>query len=264
VSTPAAEGPGGLQPNPTLSLGSRLHRATEDERLLSTPAAGPDADFTHSDPWRVMRITGEFVAGIDALNNIGPAVSIFGSARLGPDTAYYAAAQETAKLLGQAGFSIITGGGPNLMEAANRGATDAGVRSVGCNIELPYEQGINRYVDVPVNFRYFFVRKTMFVKYSEGFVIFPGGFGTLDELFEALVLIQTKKLRHFPVVMFGSKYWGGMLDWMRDTLLVEQALTQEDMDLVRCTDDPAEVARIVSTAYEASLQEEALDVSLRG
>jgi uncharacterized protein (TIGR00730 family) len=223
--------------------------------LLDSTAARQAVDFTHSDPWRVMRITGEFVAGIDTLAHIGPAVSIFGSARLPVDNPYYDAARETAQLLGQAGFAIITGGGPSIMEAANLGATEAGVRSIGCNIELPFEQGINCYVDVPINFRYFFVRKTMFVKYSEAFVIFPGGFGTLDELFEALVLIQTHKLRNFPVVLFGSDYWAGMLDWMRARLLAEDAITPDDLALLQLTDKPADVAHIVSAAYRASLKD---------
>ncbi|HLQ33882.1 MAG TPA: TIGR00730 family Rossman fold protein [Chloroflexota bacterium] len=257
-----------LKPNPTLSRQARLHAATEDERLFdSTTARRQAVDFTHTDPWRVMRIEGEFVAGIDALAHIGPAVSVFGSARLPPESHYYQAARETARLLGQAGFAIITGGGPSLMEAANRGAAEAGVRSVGCNIELPYEQGINQYVTVPINFRYFFVRKTMFVKYSEGFVIFPGGFGTLDELFEALVLIQTHKLRYFPVVLFGQEYWAGLLGWMRDTLLAQGSIGAEDFKLLQLTDDPAEVVRIVADAYQASLraprEELALDASIR-
>jgi uncharacterized protein (TIGR00730 family) len=258
-----------LKPNPTLSRQARLHTATEDERLFdsqSTRRVTPD--FTHTDPWRVMRINGEFVAGIDALSHIGPAVSIFGSARLSSDSPYYAAARETARLLGEGGFAIITGGGPSIMEAANRGASEAGVRSVGCNIELPLEQGINEYVGVPVNFRYFFVRKTMFVKYSEGFVIFPGGFGTLDELFEALVLIQTHKLRNFPVVLFGSSYWAGLLSWMKDTMLPADTIEEADLELLRMTDAPEEVARIVSDAYAASLRAPAgsgpLDMSIRG
>ena len=234
--------------------GVHARRGTEDERLLDSTAARQGFDFTHTDPWRIMRITGEFVAGIDALAHIGPAVSIFGSARLGVDSRYYQAARVTARLLGKAGFAIITGGGPSIMEAANQGAAEAGVRSVGCNIELPFEQGINRYVNLPINFRYFFVRKTMFVKYAEAFVIFPGGFGTLDELFEALVLIQTHKLRNFPVVLFGSEYWAGMLDWMRTQLLSEDAITREDLALLRVTDDPAEVVKVVSTEYRASLR----------
>jgi uncharacterized protein (TIGR00730 family) len=170
---------------------------TEDEKLLQQP--GPRIDFTRTDPWRVMRIMGEFIEGFDTLASVDKAVTIFGSARIGPDDAHYEAATETARLLAEAGFAIITGAGPGIMEAANKGARLGGGRSIGCNIELPFEQGSNPYVDTLVNFRYFFVRKTMFIKYSVAFVIFPGGFGTLDELFEALTLIQTGKIYRFPI-----------------------------------------------------------------
>jgi hypothetical protein len=193
---------------------------------------------------------GEFVEGFDNLARIGPAVTIFGSARTPADHPEYAAARETARLLGEAGFGIITGGGPGIMEAANRGARDADVLSVGCNIELPFEQGTNPYVDVAINFRYFFVRKTMFVKYAEAFVIFPGGFGTLDELFEALTLIQTGKVRDFPVVMVGSAYWKGLIDWFRAALLAEGKISPEDMDLVVVTDSPEEAVRTIVDCYE--------------
>ncbi|MFL5385005.1 MAG: TIGR00730 family Rossman fold protein [Longimicrobiaceae bacterium] len=223
--------------------------ATEDEQLLQSPAAAPaTVDFTSSDPWRVFRIMGEFVEGFDALARIGPAVTIFGSARVRPDDPQYQAACETARLLGRAGFSIITGGGPGIMEAANRGAREAGVLSVGCNIELPFEQAVNPYVDLAINFRYFFVRKTMFVKYAEAFVIFPGGFGTLDELLEALTLIQTGKVRDFPVVLFGTAYWRGFLEWIRGVLMEEGKISPEDVDLMTVTDDPAEVVRMVLEA----------------
>src|SRR5215217_6753368 len=191
---------------------------TQDEQLLETPRAD---EFTHTDTWRVFRIMGEFVEGFDDLATVTRGVSVFGSARTPPEHAQYRAAQETGALLARAGFAVITGGGPGIMEAANRGAYEAGGISIGCNIELPFEQGTNAYVDVSVNFRYFFVRKTMFMKYAEGFVIFPGGFGTMDELFEALTLIQTGKVRNFPVILFGSSYWGGLLDWIRNTMLVE-------------------------------------------
>src|SRR4051812_30504131 len=236
--------------NPTLARAARLGAATEDEQLLQSPAAAPKraVDFTRSDPWRVFRIMGEFVEGFDALAEIGPAVTIFGSARVKPDHPQYQQARETARLLGEAGFSVIPGGGPGIMEAANRGARDAGVLSIGCNIELPFEQSINEYVDVAINFRYFFVRKTMFVKYAEAFVIFPGGFGTLDELLEALTLIQTGKVRDFPVVLFGRAYWGGFLDWIRNVLMEEGKISPDDLDLMTVTDDPAEVARIVMEA----------------
>ncbi len=185
---------------------------TQDEQLLESPR--PD-EFKHTDTWRVFRIMGEFVAGFDDLATLTRGVSIFGSARTGPD-ADYQAADETAKLLVQAGFAVITGGGPGIMEAGNRGAFEAGGVSVGCNIELPFEQRPNPYQTLSLKFKYFFVRKMMFVKYSQAFVIFPGGFGTLDELFEALTLIQTHKIRNFPVVLFGSRYWKGLLDWIKD------------------------------------------------
>ena len=245
------------QENPTLNVAARTRSRTEDERLLESPTQEPAAsiDFTSSDPWRVFRIMGEFVEGFDTLARIGPAVTIFGSARIAPDDPYYAAARETARLLGEEGFGIITGGGPGIMEAANRGARDAGVLSIGCNIELPFEQGLNAYVDVPINFRYFFVRKTMFVKYAEAFVIFPGGFGTLDELFESLTLIQTGKVRDFPVVLFGTAYWGGLIEWIRNPLLSEGKVSADDVNLLVLTDSPAEAVATVLKCYETSCQE---------
>jgi uncharacterized protein (TIGR00730 family) len=233
--------------NPTLNRAARMGMATEDERLLQSPPPQPASGvaFTSTDPWRVFRIMGEFVEGFDALASVGPAVTIFGSARVPPDHPQYQVARETARLLGEAGFGIITGGGPGIMEAANRGARDAGVLSVGCNIELPFEQSINDYVDVAINFRYFFVRKTMFVKYAEAFVIFPGGFGTLDELSEALTLIQTGKVRDFPVVLYDTRYWRGFLDWIKDTLLAEGKISPEDLDLMELADTPEDVVRII-------------------
>ena len=225
-------------------------RTTEDERLLSRMPEGTRAsDFTHTDPWRVFRIMGEFVEGFDTLATLGPAVSIFGSARILPDDPMYAAAEETARRLAELGFAVITGGGPGIMEAANKGAKEGGGESVGCNIELPFEQGMNAYVTKAINFRYFFVRKTMFVKYAEGFIIFPGGFGTMDELFEALTLIQTGKVRHFPVVLFGTAYWKGLLDWLRDTMLAEGKISQEDLDWLVVTDSPEETVRVILEAY---------------
>jgi uncharacterized protein (TIGR00730 family) len=190
---------------------------TEDEKLLQA-LPHPD-DFTRSDTWRVLRIMGEFIEGFDKLSNVGKAVTVFGSARTDPEDPQYGAAVEVGKLLAEAGFATITGSGPGIMEAANKGAKLAGGRSVGCNIELPFEQGTNPYVDTVVNFRYFFVRKTMFIKYSVAFVIFPGGFGTLDELFEAITLIQTGKISQFPVVLFGTHYWAGLLRWMQSRVL---------------------------------------------
>ena len=222
---------------------------TEDEKLLQQP--GPRIDFTRTDPWRVMRIMGEFIEGFDTLASVDKAVTIFGSARIGPDDAHYEAATETARLLAEAGFAIITGAGPGIMEAANKGARVGGGRSIGCNIELPFEQGANPYVDTLVNFRYFFVRKTMFIKYSVAFVIFPGGFGTLDELFEALTLIQTGKIYRFPVILFGRYYWAGLLRWLQARVLSEGKISEGDLDLMLVTDDPAEAVQAIISAYRS-------------
>ena len=227
---------------------------TEDEKLLQAPHAlnaQHARDFRATDTWRVMRIMGEFIEGFDDLATVERGVSIFGSARTAPDDPQYLAAQETARLLALAGFSIITGAGPGIMEAANKGARDGGGRSIGCNIELPFEQGANPYVDTLVNFRYFFVRKTMFIKYSSAFIIFPGGFGTLDEAFEALTLIQTGKIYQFPVILFGRHYWAGLLRWLQSRVLAERKISAGDMDLMLLTDDPAEAARAVIDAYNA-------------
>jgi uncharacterized protein (TIGR00730 family) len=242
-----------LKDVPTLNTTTRLKGRTEDERLLLSPSEAPSrSDFTQSDPWRVFRIMGEFVEGFDTLARVGPAVTVFGSARVPPEHPQYAQARETARRLGEAGFGVITGGGPGIMEAANRGARDAGVESIGCNIELPFEQGMNAYVDVAIDFRYFCVRKTMFVKYAEAFVIFPGGFGTLDELFESLTLIQTGKVRDFPVILVGEAYWSGLLDWIRGTLLAEGKVSSEDLDLIVVTDSPEEVVRVIVGCYEST------------
>ncbi len=222
---------------------------TEDEKLLQKP--GPSLDFTRTDPWRVLRIMGEFIEGFDTLAPIEKGVTIFGSARTSPEDPMYKAAQETARLLSEAGFAVITGAGPGVMEAANKGAKLAGGQSVGCNIELPFEQGANPYVDTLVNFRYFFVRKTMFIKYSFAFIIFPGGFGTLDELFEAITLIQTGKIYKFPVILVGRHYWAGLLRWLQSRVLAEKKISPGDLDLMILTDDPAEAARAVIAAYEA-------------
>jgi len=222
---------------------------TEDEKLLRSQRVGPE--FTRTDPWRVLRIMSEFIEGFDTLAGIEKGVTIFGSARIGPDDPAYAAAEETARLLATQGFSIITGAGPGIMEAANKGARLGGGRSIGCNIELPFEQGANPYVDTLINFRYFFVRKTMFVKYSSAFIIFPGGFGTLDELFEALTLIQTGKIYQFPVVLFGRRYWAGLIRWLQSRVLLEKKISAGDMDLLLMTDDPAEAAETVIAAYDA-------------
>src|SRR5713226_3181328 len=213
-------------------------------------------DFTLTDSWRVFRIMSEFVEGFDELSHIPPSVAIFGSARTRPEDPTYQAAVETARLLAKAGFGIITGGGPGIMEAGNKGAQDGGNVSIGCNIELPFEQGPNPYLDISVDFRYFFVRKTMFVKYSEAFVIFPGGFGTMDELFEALLLIQTKKVSHFPVILYDSKYWGGLISWIRDVMLATEKILPEDAGLLLLSDDPREICKIVVEAYQESYLQE--------
>ncbi len=225
---------------------------TEDERLLErVETRVPPAQTT--DAWRVFRIMGEFVEGFETLSKLGPAVSIFGSARTTAGDPLYAAARETASQLALAGFAVITGGGPGIMEAANRGAFEAKGQSVGCNIELPFEQGMNRYVTTAANFRYFFVRKTMFMKYAEAFIIFPGGFGTMDELFEALTLIQTGKVRNFPVVLFGTRYWAGLIDWLRDTMLAEGKIKIEDLDrLMIITDSPEEAVRVVTQTFASN------------
>jgi uncharacterized protein (TIGR00730 family) len=222
---------------------------TEDEKLLQQP--GPRVDFTRTDPWRVMRIMGEFIEGFDTLASVDKAVTIFGSARIGPDDPHYDAAVETARLLAEAGFAIITGAGPGIMEAGNKGAQLGGGRSIGCNIELPFEQGANPYVDTLIDFRYFFVRKTMFIKYSVAFVIFPGGFGTLDELFEALTLIQTGKIYRFPVILFGRYYWAGLLRWLQARVLSEGKISDGDLDLMLVTDSPAEAAQAIISAYRS-------------
>jgi hypothetical protein len=227
-----------------LNRAQRVGRPTEDEQLLATPPKD-QAAFTHSDPWRVLRIMGEFVEGFDVLAELGPAVTIFGSARVKPNDPQYQAAQKLARLLGEVGLTVITGGGPGIMEAGNRGAQEVGVPSIGLNIELPFEQGVNQYVDVAINFRYFFVRKTMFLKYAQAFVIFPGGFGTMDELFEALTLIQTGKVQNFPVILFGSAFWGGLLAWLRNTLLAEGKISHHDLDLLIVSDSPEEVRDLI-------------------
>lgn len=220
----------------------RQSGTTQDEQLLESPRAD---EFTHTDPWRVFRIMGEFVEGFDELATLSRGIAIFGSARTKPDDLYYQAAQETAALFAAQGFAVITGGGPGIMEAANRGAFEAGGLSIGCNIELPFEQGPNPYQTLSLTFKYFFVRKMMFVKYSLGFVIFPGGFGTFDELFEALTLIQTKKIRNFPIVLFGVSYWSGLMDWLRDVVLAGGRIGEQEMALLHLTDSPAEVVEIV-------------------
>ena len=235
--------------------GHRMKR-TEDEKLLERSVR---PEFLDSDPWRSLRILSEFVEGFDALAEVGAAVSVFGSARTKPDHPMYSMARELGRLLAQAGYSVITGGGPGIMEAANRGCQEGGRLSIGCNIELPMEQGLNPYCDLGIEFRYFFARKVMFVKYADAFVIFPGGYGTLDELFEALTLIQTHKVQDFPVILIGTDYWGGMLEWVKGALLKEAAINQEDVDLLRLTDDPNEAVKIIK-AYARTHREDAAEV----
>src|SRR5919106_433749 len=226
----------------------QLKGTTQDEQLLESPR--PD-EFKHTDPWRVFRIMGEFIEGFDELATLSRGIAIFGSARTSPDDPEYKAAQETAALLANEGFAVITGGGPGIMEAANRGAFEAGGLSIGCNIELPFEQRPNAYQTRSLKFKYFFVRKMMFVKYSLGFIIFPGGFGTFDELFEALTLIQTRKIRDFPVILFGSTYWNGLLQWMREVVLHDGKVNDHDLSLFHVTDSPAQVVEIVTRSQNS-------------
>ncbi|MET0929278.1 MAG: TIGR00730 family Rossman fold protein [Aeromicrobium sp.] len=222
------------QKGPVRLKGDQLPDSTTDQRLLDSRG---DADWVHTDPWRVLRIQAEFVEGFGALAELGPAVSVFGSPRTTPDDPMYAAATEIAAKLCAEGYAVITGGGPGAMEAANTGASECGGVSVGLGIELPHEQGMNDWVDLGVNFRYFFVRKTMFVKYAQGFIVLPGGFGTMDELFEALTLAQTGKVTSFPIVLFGTAYWGGLVAWLRETMLADGKVGAADIDMLHVTDD---------------------------
>jgi uncharacterized protein (TIGR00730 family) len=233
-------------------------RPTEDEIFLkATVERRKDLPsvVAKGESWRVFRIMGEFVEGFDELASLGPAVSVFGSARTPPEHPVYQKCVETARLLGEAGFAIITGGGPGLMQAANQGAREAGACSVGLNIELPFEQHDNPHADLKIHFRYFFVRKTMFVKYAQAFVIFPGGFGTLDELFESLTLIQTGRIRDFPVVLFDSGYWGPLLEWLKGTVEANEKISVGDLDLIKVTDSPLEVVDHVVSRYTEDLKE---------
>ncbi len=227
----------GYRKGPILLRGAQIPDETSDERLLRKDQ---DSDWVHSDPWRVMRIQSEFVEGFGALAELGPAISVFGSARSTTDSPEYRMGEEVGRLLVEAGYAVITGGGPGVMEAANKGACEAGGVSVGLGIELPFEQGMNRWVDLGVNFRYFFARKTMFVKYALGFIVLPGGFGTMDELWEALTLVQTGKVRSFPIVLVGSGYWGGLLDWVRDTMVPAGVIAAADLDLIQLVDTAEE------------------------
>ncbi|WP_067652801.1 TIGR00730 family Rossman fold protein [Nocardia harenae] len=224
---------------------ARRDGSTADRNLLDQRG---DSDWVHTDPWRVLRIQAEFVEGFGALAEVPRAVTVFGSARTGEEHPEYQAGLAIGAALAEAGYAVITGGGPGAMAAANRGACEAGGYSIGLGIELPFEQGLNEWVDLGINFRYFFVRKTMFVKYSQAFVCLPGGFGTLDELFEALTLVQTRKITRFPIVLFGTRYWGGLVDWIRDSLAASGKISPEDLDLLYVTDEVAEVVRIIRTS----------------
>ncbi|MFG1872426.1 LOG family protein [Micromonospora arborensis] len=239
----------------TLRRGA-IPSSTADQRLLDSRGRG---DWKTRDAWRALRILSEFVEGFDTLADLPPAVSVFGSARSGPDSAECRLAEQVGGALARAGYAVITGGGPGVMEAANRGASEAGGLSVGLGIELPFEQGINDWVDLAIDFRYFFARKTMFVKYAQAFVVLPGGFGTMDELFEALTLVQTGKVTRFPVVLMGVSYWQGLLDWMRDTMAADGKVGPVDLELICLTDDVnAAVRYIVEAEAALSVEQEAV------
>jgi uncharacterized protein (TIGR00730 family) len=220
----------------------QVQPTTTDERLLSSKS---DASWVHSDPFRAMRIQAEFVDGFGTLAELGPAIGVFGSARVKPGDERYTKAYEIGKSLVGKGYAAITGGGPGIMEAVNKGAIEAGGVSVGLGIELPFEQAMNDYVSLGINFRYFFVRKVMFLKYSQGFIVMPGGFGTFDEVFEALTLVQTKKVKSFPIILFGTDFWSGLLEWIEEKMVAHSYIAEVDLDLVRLTDDPQEAVELV-------------------
>ncbi len=246
---PSRRGDRDYHQGPVVMRRSRVPRSTTDQRLLDSRGS---VDWLHTDPWRVMRIQSEFVNGFGALAELGPAVSVFGSARTRTDAPEYALGEEVGRALVEAGYAVITGGGPGAMEAANKGALEAGGTSVGLGIELPFEAGLNEHVDLGVNFRYFFARKTMFVKYACGFIVLPGGFGTLDELFEAVTLVQTQKVTSFPIVLVGTSYWGGLIDWLRGTAAAQGTISEKDLALVTVTDDVHEAVRVVVEADHAA------------
>jgi len=231
---------------PATLRGKHIPKTTTDQRLLDW--RGP-SDWVHTDPWRVLRIQAEFVEGFGLLAELGQAVSVFGSSRTKPGTDEYELAEQIGTGLAKAGYAVITGGGPGIMEAANKGAATVGGVSVGLGIELPLEQGLNEYVGIGLEFRYFFVRKTVFVKYSQAFVVLPGGFGTLDELFEAVTLVQTGKITRFPIVLVGSEYWQGLLSWLNGTVVPAGKVPALDTDLIKMADDPAEVVAIITQAH---------------
>jgi uncharacterized protein (TIGR00730 family) len=240
---------------PAMLRGKHVPKTTTDQRLLDW--RGP-TDWVHTDPWRVLRIQAEFVEGFGLLAELGTAVSVFGSARTAAGSPEYELAEQIGFGLAQAGYAVITGGGPGVMEAANKGAMRAGGVSVGLGIELPMEQGINEYVEIGLQFRYFFVRKTVFVKYSQAFVVLPGGFGTLDELFEAVTLVQTGKITRFPIVLVGSDYWKGLTSWLTETVVPTGKISQRDPDLLQICDDPVEVVQIITAAHSLTSAEQSL------
>jgi len=244
-----SESPPERQRGPVLLRRDQVSPSTTDQRLLDR--RGP-SDWVHADPWRVLRIQSEFVEGFGLLSEVPQAVSVFGSARTKRDDPTYAATERLGGALVKAGYAVITGGGPGAMEAANKGAQQAGGLSIGLGIELPFEQQLNHWVDLGINFRYFFVRKTMFVKYAQAFVIMPGGFGTLDELFEAVTLVQTGKITRFPIVLYDSKYWGGLVDWVRSVLLAEGKISPGEDDLLCVTDDVDEAVQIIVDSHARS------------
>ncbi|WP_166133342.1 LOG family protein [Nocardioides ochotonae] len=232
---------------PVIQRRTQIDGTTTDQRLLDT--RGP-AEWVHADPWRVLRIQAEFVEGFGALAELGPAVAVFGSARTSREDPAYALGERLGRALAESDFAVVTGGGPGAMEAANKGCCEAGGLSVGLGIELPFESGLNEWVDSGVNFRYFFVRKTMFVKYTQGFVVLPGGVGTLDELFEAMTLVQTRKVTSFPIILLGTDYWTGLVAWLRDTVLAEGKIQQSDLDMLLITDDVEEAVAVLRAARE--------------
>ena len=254
MSDPSADAPRPRTPpvekrrGPVTLRRSQVQTTTTDQRLLDS--RGP-SDWVHTDPWRVLRIQSEFVEGFGLLSELGAAVSVFGSARTRPDSPDYQAAEKLGAALARAGYAVITGGGPGIMEAVNKGTSEAGGVSVGLGIELPFEQRLNDWVDIGLQFRYFFARKTMFVKYAQGFVVFPGGFGTLDELFEALTLVQTHKVTSFPVILYDTAYWSGLLSWIQETLVGARNISPSDIDLLHVTDDIDEIVDIIER-FEAN------------
>ncbi len=247
MSDRSADRSGDRVKGPVVERRGQMDGSTTDQRLLDSKGS---TDWVHTDPWRVLRIQAEFVEGFGALAELGPAIAVFGSARTPADHPHYAVAEAAGRKLVEAGFAVITGGGPGAMEGANKGACEAGGVSVGLGIELPFESGLNQWVDKGINFRYFFARKTMFVKYSQGFVVLPGGLGTLDELFEALTLVQTRKVTSFPIVLLGTAYWQGLLGWLRETALGEGKINASDLDMMVLTDDVDEAVELMVAARE--------------